>query len=309
VAVHHRLPRGGLRQWSTLTRRYLQVIKADRVNLALIVAQAPVLGILQLLVMPRHELGPPASGTLRIFSSAGAILLNPVQIATALGLANAIRELVKERGLFRRERAAGLSIPAYLASKVAVLGLVAIVQSVILVAFTLVDEGGPLHALALGSAFAELTAVIALTGIAAMTLGLLISALSSTENLATTLLPIVIVVQNVLSMGGLTPQALAKPVLNQAQYASSAQWGFSAAAATADLNRLQGLSAVLKEVKNVNATSVDDLLNGTTKSKTARRFRHDETVWVGDMAALAALAIAALLASGVALARLDPVSR
>ena len=301
-----RPPKGGFRQFATLTRRYAAVLRADRVNVTLLALQAPALGLLQYVVLPRHELAAPGPGTLRVFSSAAAILLNPVQIATALGLANAVRELVKERSLFRRERAAGLSIPAYLASKAVLLAGVAVVQAAILVAMTLIGEGGPAHALALGRPFVELTAVIAVTGIAAMALGLAMSAMAPTENLAITLLPVVIVLQNVLSMGGLSPASLAKPILNQAQYASSAQWGFAAAAATADINRLQGLSGLLKEVKTLDAATVSNLTKNGLSVKGQLRYRHLRSVWLEDMAALVGLAVAALILAGLALARLDP---
>ena len=42
------------------------------------------------------------------------------------GAANAVRELVKERVIYRRERAVGLSRSAYLMSKVVVLGMVTV---------------------------------------------------------------------------------------------------------------------------------------------------------------------------------------
>ena len=299
-------PKGGLRQFGTLTRRYLRVIAADRVTLVLLILQAPVVGLLQLAVLPRHELVPPMPGALRVFSSAAALLLNPVQAATALGLTNAARELVKERGLFRRERAAGLSLPAYLGSKVVVLATVALIQGAIMAVLTVLGEDGPRSALALGQPVVELSAVIGLTGIAAMTLGLTISALATTENVAVAMVPIFIVLQNVLSLGGLNPASLAKPVLNQAQYISSAQWGFSAEAATVDLNHLQGLSAVFKQVETVDLSNVDMLVNGANSGAGPLRYRHLRSVWWEDMAALAALAGAGIVVAGLALGRLDP---
>jgi ABC-type multidrug transport system ATPase subunit len=298
--------RSSLQQFGTLTRRYLSLLKSDRTTTVFLLGQAIVAGLLQFVVLPRGELAPPAHGSLRIFSSAAAILLNPVQIATALGLANAVAVLVRERTIFRRERTVGLSIPAYLMSKVVVLSAIAIVQAAILVAFTTFHEGGPTSALALGRPFVELTAVLALTGIAAMALGLLVSSLASSENLAMTIMPIVLVLENILSMGGLSPDSLAKPVLNQAQYVASAQWGFAAAAATADLNRLDGLSSVLKEVKTVNTTTVAQLLSKPVKVQGERRYRHLRAIWWEDMAALAAIAAIALFATGLGLARLDP---
>jgi len=53
--------------------------------------------------------------------------------ACLIGVANAVRELVKERPIYTRERAAGLSPGAYLWSKLVILGLISAVQAVILV--------------------------------------------------------------------------------------------------------------------------------------------------------------------------------
>jgi ABC-type multidrug transport system ATPase subunit/pSer/pThr/pTyr-binding forkhead associated (FHA) protein len=294
------------RQFATLTSRHLSVLRSDRATLLLLAAQAVFLGLLQLVVLPRGQLAPPTSGSLRIFSEAPEILLNPVEIATALGLANAATVLVKERAIFRRERTVGLSIPAYLASKVVILSTVAILQAAILVAFATFDEGGPTSALALGRPFIELTAVLSLTGMAAMALGLLISAFASTEIMAMTILPVVLVVENVFAMGGLGPNSLAKPVLNQAQYVSSAQWGFAAAAATSDLNHLEGLSTVVEQIPTVNSAALDRFFSKPVETHGERRYQHVRVVWLEDMGALLALFILALIATGLALSRLDP---
>jgi hypothetical protein len=121
-----------------------------------------------------------------------------------------------------------------------------------------------------------------------------------------TILPVVIVFQNVLSMGGLSPSSLSKPVLNQAQYVSSAQWGFAAEAATADLNHLQGLSALFKQVQTINSSNIDAIVKGAQSGNGQRRYRHERSVWIEDMGALAALSVAGLLGAGLALGRLDP---
>lgn len=61
------------------------------------------------------------------------------------GAANAVRELVKERVIYQRERAVGLSRSAYLMSKVVVLGTITVVQAVVLtlVALLGVDLNAP----------------------------------------------------------------------------------------------------------------------------------------------------------------------
>ena len=46
------------------------------------------------------------------------------------GAANSVRELIKERVIYERERATGLSRSAYLMSKVIVLGVITAIQGV-----------------------------------------------------------------------------------------------------------------------------------------------------------------------------------
>jgi hypothetical protein len=219
-------------------------------------------------------------------------------------MSNAVREIVKERSVLTRERAVGLSIPAYLVSKAAVLGTVCIAQAAVVVGFTTLDQGGPNDALVLGFPRVELTVVLALTGIAAMAQGLLVSALVSSENLAMTLLPVLLIVQNVLATGGVFPEILDKPVLNQAQYAASSQWGFGAAASTADLNRLQGLSGVVRDLKSIdlsNPTAAAEKIDLTRRGQ--RRHSHRAMVWWRNIVALLAITFAGLLAAGLVLAR------
>ncbi|HEX9505731.1 MAG TPA: ATP-binding cassette domain-containing protein, partial [Acidimicrobiia bacterium] len=109
------------RQFSTLTRRYVVVLARDRRNLALVLAQAPVLGVLMLVALPAGELKLPPRGEVRLVSTAALVLWVVGMGATWLGASNAAREIVKELPIFRRERAAGLSLSAYIASKAVVL--------------------------------------------------------------------------------------------------------------------------------------------------------------------------------------------
>ena len=64
---------------------------------------------------------------------AGTLLLILVICACLAGMASSVRELVKERSILTRERAAGLSSGAYLVSKLIVLGIISIGQSTLLV--------------------------------------------------------------------------------------------------------------------------------------------------------------------------------
>src|SRR4029077_9340591 len=109
--------RGWWRQFTTLSLRYTAVLAADRRNLALILLQAPLLGLLMLATLPSHQLSPAPPSEFRLISQASLVLLVIVLGTTWLGMSNAIREIAKELPIYRRERVTGLSRSAYVTSK------------------------------------------------------------------------------------------------------------------------------------------------------------------------------------------------
>ena len=104
------------------------------------------------------------------------LLLILVMSACLIGVANAVRELVKERAIYTRERAAGLSPGAYLASKLVVLGVISAVQAVVLVAIGLAGRPMPPRGVLTSFPLGEIMLGVAVLAIASMTAGLLISA-------------------------------------------------------------------------------------------------------------------------------------
>ncbi|MBO0703519.1 MAG: ATP-binding cassette domain-containing protein, partial [Candidatus Dormibacteraeota bacterium] len=201
---------GALRQLSTLTRRYTTVLVSDRGNLFLLLAQAPILALFVVLAIDRNG-----------YQARTAAAMNPgLQVAlflcisaTYLGAGNAIREIVKELPLFIRERTIGLSIMAYLGSKVIVLGVITIVQAAILVYVGSLRQGPGSGGSVLPWLRPELLLVLAAAGLASMGMGLLVSALVDRADRALTLLPVLLVPQLVLSFPQLNIQD--RPLLNQ----------------------------------------------------------------------------------------------
>lgn len=94
--------------------------------------------------------------------SPNSLLLVLVAGGALMGSAASIRELVKEREVYRRERAIGLSRNAYLMSKLAVLSLITGAQVILLSLLGNLGRPAPDVAVALGSPTAEI--VIALMG-------------------------------------------------------------------------------------------------------------------------------------------------
>ena len=117
---------------STLIRRYVSVIASDKGFLALMVILPAVLGAVSLLIDPDKGLLPnaadPQSGRVIPNGTATTVLLILAVGACFSGAANSVRELIKERVIYERERATGLSRSAYLMSKVIVLGVITAFQ-------------------------------------------------------------------------------------------------------------------------------------------------------------------------------------
>ena len=175
---------------------------------------------------------PPATN-----DAASSLLLILVICACFAGAFNAVRELVKERAIYSRERAAGLSTASYLGSKLAVLGFISGVQAAIMVMIGLIGRklppsGSLLHALPL----VELIIALALLAVVSMALGLFISASVNTSEKTMPILMVVVVVEVVLT-GGVFAIA-GKVGLEQVAWLSPSRWGYALTASTSNLNKI-----------------------------------------------------------------------
>jgi hypothetical protein len=196
-----------------------------------------------------------------------------VTSACLAGTASSVREIVKERDIYLRERGAGLSIAGYLASKLALLAAVVVTQSVAMVLIGLVGRVTlPASGVVLTSLpLLELLIATATLAVASMCVGLLVSAVVETSELAMQSLVILTLTQVILS-GGVLPLSGIR-VLNALSWLVPARWGMAAMASTVNLNLL-----------NPAGSSID-LLWG-----------HDAGSWLRDIVAL--LVLSALCAAG-----------
>lgn len=224
-------PQSKLSQLSTLCRRYLAVIASDRSYLALLGVMPLLLGGL-IAAIPSGEgfTGDPGTNT-----DAPTKLMILIFAACFVGTGNSIREIVKEQTIYRRERAAGLSAGVYLMSKLLVLGVITILQSVVLFFIGTIGESMPPKGI-FTSAELELILAMAMLGIASLALGLLVSVSVNTSEKTLPLLIVLSMAQLVLT-GGLV-RLPGTPVLDQLSYISPSRWGYGAGAATLDLDTL-----------------------------------------------------------------------
>jgi ABC transport system ATP-binding/permease protein len=267
------------RQLGTLVRRYLATLVADRRNLALLLLQAPVLGLLMLATLGSDAFNPNSTGQPRLAQTVVPIVVLTV---TLTGMLNAIREIVKEGPIYRRERFVGLSIPAYVLSKVAVLGPLTILQAAIIVLIGLARDTYPLTGSALANAKLELIIDVACAGLAAMALGLLVSAMMRSSDKAISVLVLLVVGQLIMSMPVL--DIAHKQVLAQLSWLSSAKWGVDAVASTVNLNLVQPLGPPGSNLE----------------------WNHALWPWAGEIGALVLLTVVFIAGAAWVLRRRDP---
>jgi hypothetical protein len=226
-------PAAPFRQFGTLCARMLAVIGADR-GYTLFLIGLPLALALITRTVPGHDgLAIPTTP----FSAEAQRLLVVLAVGAAfLGIATAIREIVNESTIYRRERSVGLSPTAYLASKLAVFLLLDSVQVVLFVYLSLLGRGKPATSLVVGSPLIEVMIPLILVAVASTSIGLLVSALVKTSEQTTPVLVVSVMGQLVLS-GGLFELA-GRAVLEQIAWVAPTRWGFAAAAGTVDLQQI-----------------------------------------------------------------------
>ncbi len=256
-----------VRQFSTIMRRQVRLIFADRGYFAFLALLPFILGVLSLAVCGQAGFGipdprgdaPNEPGQILVLLNVGAIFM---------GIALTIRDLIGERAIFRREQAVGLSTGAYLLAKIVVYCAAAVIQSAVLVAIVIYGKGGPTQgAVFLQRPSVELFVDVAATCVASAILGLALSALARSNEQIMPLLVVAVMAQLVFS-GGMIP-VTNRLMLDPMSWVTPARWGFAASASTVDLPSLVPAQLAPRD----------------------SHWAHTSSAWLFDMAMLAALSV------------------
>ncbi|HEY4116252.1 MAG TPA: ATP-binding cassette domain-containing protein, partial [Byssovorax sp.] len=320
-------------QFRLLCSRYAIVKRRDRVGTAILLAQAPLIGILLAAVFfdpiktpdlwcKQHlstiEANAARRGVMlaqscladtarftKVADLGGALFLLAVA-AIWFGTSNAAREIVSEQAIYRRERMVNLSIVNYVLSKFTWLTGLSIVQCSVLLVIVFPALG--LGNGEVGALFTMLGYMVA-TAMTATSIGLLISTLVTSSEAAMALTPIALIPQVVLG-GRLVPMTN-KGWLPYVMALMPSRWAFEGLIATerqalANAWRVRacvpsgagvtvaGFNCAIEEVRN--ATIGDGGLGFTTQDRP----------WV-SLAALATIGVASMAAVMVLLKRRDSV--
>ncbi|MER8093029.1 ABC transporter ATP-binding protein/permease [Streptomyces goshikiensis] len=227
-------PQGWGSQLWTLIRRYVSVIASDKGFIGLMLILPAVLGVVSTVIPAKFGLAPPVAPS-RFNGDAGTIMLILAVGMCFSGAANSVRELIKERVIYERERATGLSRSAYLMSKVIVLGIITAVQGVVICGIGFYPRELPAEGLIMPPAVEICLSVIAL-GFTSMMFGLVISSLVKTAEKTMPLLVMFAIVQVVFT--GILFQVYDSPGLEQFAWLMPSRWAIAAAGTTLNLGVL-----------------------------------------------------------------------
>ena len=188
---------GAIRQWGTLSRRYSQVLLRDKLTLFILFAQAPIIALLTFFVMGENQ-------------PRDFVYFMIALVAVWFGTSVSSREIIRERAIYKRERMVNLGLLPYIFSKLFVLGSIVGFQCLLLfVPLKFFDLVGLMPMPGLLGGIPQFW-VMLLTSAVGIAIGLLISALVKTSEMATSLVPLILIPQILFSGLVGVPQGINK---------------------------------------------------------------------------------------------------
>lgn len=226
-----------LRQFFILTMRYLELMVRDRINLLILLAQAPIIAGLVVMLANTNEVHqaslPGMQNALKgIYAQTDLFIV--VASAIWFGTINAAREIVKEAPIYRRERAVNLHVAPYIFSKLVVLGALSFFQCLALLWIVGHKAGYPERGIfipGLYGAFIEMFFTLLLCAFAGLGIGLLISALAPNTDRAVSFVPILLIPQIIFGNVIFTLHGVG----NTVSYIMPSRWGMEAMGSIARL--------------------------------------------------------------------------
>lgn len=209
----------GMRQWMTLVRRYITIKLKDTWNTAILLSQAPIVALLIVMVF-----GEDVSQEITDSTWASVAQRLPITVflmglsALWFGCSNAVREIVGEWAIYHRERMVNLRIPSYVLSKLTVLAALCLIQCGTLV--LIVYQGCKLE----GNMVVAFL-LLSLVSIVGISLGLLLSSIAKTSEVAIALLPIMLLPMVILG-GLMQPVHNMNGLMRSCAQVIPSRWGF-----------------------------------------------------------------------------------
>jgi pSer/pThr/pTyr-binding forkhead associated (FHA) protein/ABC-type multidrug transport system ATPase subunit len=220
--------RSAFSQFYTLTHRYVRILFTNKANVALLVFQAPLVALFMLIVFKADLFSTnPDVGDA---SLAMTVLFLLACGAIFTGANNAVKEIVKEDAIYRRERAVNLKILPYLFSKIIVLGALGLIQAFLATIALWLGHIIPTELDVVVKLF--ITYYLTISG--GMMMGLIISAFVRSTDVATSMVPLLLMPQFMFS-GALLPIKDMGILARIVSVFMIAKWAFEAMGASTDI--------------------------------------------------------------------------
>ncbi|MEP6922838.1 MAG: FHA domain-containing protein [Pyrinomonadaceae bacterium] len=240
---------GSVRQTVTLTKRYAAVLAKDKLNLMILLLQAPIIAIMTALILGAKQ---PRDFIYFVLSL----------VAVWFGTSVSAREIVRERPVCKRERMVNLGLLPYLMSKLIVLGFIVALQCLLLfVPLKLFSIVGLSPMPGIFGGLPQLF-VMFLTASVGIALGLLISALVKTSEMATSLVPLILIPQILFSGLVGVPHGISKV----ASLTMPAAWSFDS------MKRYSGLDTLEPEGSDPDGANGGDGLYKAIEERNQEKF-------------------------------------
>ena len=224
-AVSGKSKESRFKQLRVLSARYLKLVANDRQRLLLLLVQAPLLAVLISFVADGKQFEQ--------YEMTKSLLFALSCSAFWVGMLNAIQEICKERTIMKREYMTGLSLSAYVSSKIIVLGILCLIQSAMITGVFSVMVGLPEEGI-ITHPFLELLITTFITAVASTAMGLFVSSLFTNADRAMTVAPILLMPQ-ILFSGLIFKLSGATEIIS---WIAVCRWSMEGYGTTANLNDL-----------------------------------------------------------------------
>jgi ABC-type multidrug transport system ATPase subunit len=235
--------KNSVRQCKVLTQRNLTMLFRDRRNLLFLLLQAPVIGLLLFFVIDADLFAQvninvrnvDARELVGYISDIQKMLFMLACTGTWFGVINAIREIVKELPIYRRERLVNMSIPAYVFSKLIVLLGLSLVQALTLILLVHLRGDFPSAGIILPG-LVEIFVTMTLVIFTSACFGLFLSAVVGREDRVMSIMPLFLIPQIVFAGIVFTFEKYTPGwLISQLTFS---RWGVEALGATINLHHL-----------------------------------------------------------------------
>ena len=275
-AKNGRPHRKGKLQLPILCARYAKLVINDRQRFFLLLAQAPLLALLISFVADGSQFEQ--------YDMTKSLLFALSCSAFWVGMLNAIQEICKEKSILKREYMTGLSLSSYILSKIIVLGLLDLLQSILIVDVFAITVGLPETGL-FTLPYIEISLTTFMTALASSAMGLFVSSLFTNPDRAMTIAPILLLPQ-ILFSGLIFELSDASEIIS---WFAVCRWSMEGYGTTANLNSLP----LMMQQKGFPVPHETESFFEFTKE-------HLATDWI----LLAAFTVAFLILSRISLSRL-----